>query len=83
MLLRSSDVARESEVLGKFKEHDWFVNPTTGATMGVSLTLGDPEGGTMLDQTVIFRMPRCKMDRFRKGLQHSRAASVPAISTRS
>jgi hypothetical protein len=49
---RSSEVAREIEVLGKFKEHDWFVNPTTGTTMGIFLTLGDPEGGAMLDENI-------------------------------
>jgi hypothetical protein len=58
---RSSDVAREIEVLGKFKEHDWFVNPTSGTTMGVFLTLGDPEGGKMLDEAI------AEMKNFRDG----------------
>ncbi len=62
---RSSDVAREIEVLGKFKENDWFVNAATGTPVGIFVTLGDAEGDVTLEQTL------AELKNFRDGGEYS------------
>lgn len=46
---KSSEVAREAELLGKFKEHDWFVR-NADVNIGVFASLAeDPPDPTILD----------------------------------
>ena len=47
---RSSGVAREVELLGKFKEHDWWTSAGNTGPVGVWAVINDPEVGASLDQ---------------------------------
>ena len=44
---RSSNVAREIELLGRFKEHDWWVR-ASDVQVGIFAQLCDPEMGRIL-----------------------------------
>lgn len=48
---KSSEVAREAELLGKFKEHDFFVNPANATSMSIIAVLADPDGEAIFNQT--------------------------------
>jgi len=49
---KSSNVAREIELLGRFKEHDWWVR-ASDVQVGIFGQLCDPEMGRILDEAQI------------------------------